>query len=108
MSHPAIKESDIVKTITDWLTVHKLFWWRNNTGAFTASYKGKPRFVRFGKTGSADIFVVRRDGDLTSRDSGPCGTEIFGIEVKGPKGEQSQVQRDWQTEFERVFLTTGH
>jgi hypothetical protein len=81
-----VKEQDIQRQILDWLELNHIFHWRSNTGAFAGEYKGKKRFVRFGKKGTPDIFAVY-DG------------EIFGIEVKGPNGELSEEQKEWRNEF---------
>lgn len=84
-----VKESDILKTIMDWLKVHRIWHRRNNTGSFGMSYKGKDRFHSYGLgRGSPDIIVLHKN-------------RIIGIEVKGPSGEQSQLQREFQTEWER-------
>jgi hypothetical protein len=83
---PILSEQEIKRQVTDWLTQKRYFWWPNNTGAFKASYGGKPRFVRFGKPGSPDLFVMRKG--IT-----------FGLELKSEKGFQSQVQKQFEVEF---------
>jgi hypothetical protein len=84
---PYLKESELKRLILDWLSLHRFFHWRNNTGAYSARYKGKERFIRFGDKGSPDIFVVRR---------GQC----YGLELKVNGNDQSQAQVCWQSEFE--------
>lgn len=74
-----LKEADIQRQILHWLKLKGIFHFRSNTGAFAGEYKGKKRFVRFGKKGTPDIFAV-------------LGGKIFGIEVKRPKGELSEDQ----------------
>ena len=83
-------EKDIQRGILDYLTMKGIFHWRNNTGSFSSEYKGKSRFISFGAPGSPDIIAVR---------NGTC----YGIEVKRPKGVQSESQK----EFERAFTKAG-
>ena len=82
-----MSEHDAQKAILDWLAYRRIFHWRNNTGAMVSEYKGKTRFMRFGSVGSPDIFVLK---------NGVC----YGIEVKGPKGTQSDAQKEFQVRFE--------
>jgi hypothetical protein len=101
MRAPKILERDIQRQILDYLKLHRIFHWRQNVGSMAGKYKGKDWFVRFGYKGMPDIFVVQ---------NGECGlygcvhgyTRIFGIEVKGSKGEQSQAQREFEVEFTRA------
>lgn len=81
-----MREQDIQRQILDWLELQHIFHWRANTGAFAGEYKGKKRFVRFGKKGTPDIFAV-------------LGGKIFGIEVKGPKGRISEDQAQFGMEL---------
>jgi len=84
-----LTEHQIQAQILDWLRLKRRFFWRNNTGASKASYNSKVRFYRFGSPGSPDIFVIREG-------------VIYGVEVKAYKGQQSQTQVYWQTEFEKA------
>lgn len=85
----AVRESDILGTIMDWLKVHRIWHRRNNVGSFGNEHGGKKRFHSYGLgRGSPDIIVLHNN-------------RIIGIEVKGPAGEQSQLQREFQTEWER-------
>ena len=86
---PGLSEQEIKRQITDWLTLKRYFWWPNNTGAFKVSYKGKGRFIRFGKKGSPDVYLLRKG-------------ILFGIETKSDKGFQSQVQKEFEVEFTRA------
>jgi hypothetical protein len=81
------KESEIQKAILEWLAYKRICHWRNNSGAMVSEYKGKRRFMRFGKVGSPDIFAVK---------DGVC----YGIEVKRPGGKQSDAQREFQARLE--------
>ena len=84
-----MSEHEVQTTIIDWLKMKRIFFWRANNGAMSIAHKGKSRFIRFGKKGSPDIFVI-------------VGGKIFGIEVKAANGYQSQVQREFETEFTRA------
>src|SRR3990167_1364915 len=79
-----VKEKDVQRTILDYLRITKQFFFRNNTGAFKTE---RGQFVRFGQVGSPDIFVIRKG-------------IIYGIEVKGTGGLQSEFQKEWQINFE--------
>lgn len=73
-------ESDIQKTIIDYLKIKRHFFWRNNSGAYKTENGG---FVRFGEAGSPDICIVK-DGFF------------IGLEVKASKGKQSPNQIEWE------------
>jgi hypothetical protein len=77
-----VSEQDIKRTVIAWLDLHRVMWWPNNTGAWKVGL----RYIKFGKPGAPDIFALR---------NGNC----FGIELKGPKGKQSQLQHDFQLDF---------
>lgn len=77
------EESDLQSSIMEWLDIHKVFYWRNNTGAF----KTENRFVKFGYKGSPDIICV-------------YGGQFVGIECKSPKGKQSENQKEFQKKLE--------
>lgn len=82
-----VKESDLQRTILDWLGYQGHFFYRNNSGAMISEYKGKQRFMRFGAPGSPDIVVVH-DG------------LYVGIEVKGTGGKQNDNQKEFQRGLE--------
>ena len=85
-----MSEHDVQSVILGWLGAKHYLFWRNNTGATIAEYKGKARFIRFGKRGSPDIYVLREG-------------KLFGIEVKAhSKGFQSQVQHEFEVEFTKA------
>jgi hypothetical protein len=91
-----VKERDLQKLILDWLALHRIFHWRNNTGAMFGEHKGKMWAVRFGKPGAPDIFAMRPTCDPA------YGAEMYGIEVKGEDGEQSEDQKKFQEDFTRA------
>jgi hypothetical protein len=79
-----VKESDIQRQILDYLALKRIFHYRNNSGAFkdTAGH-----FYRFGALGSPDIICV-------------IAGQYVGIEVKAPKGKQSDHQKEFQAKLE--------
>ena len=81
------READILRTILDYLKVHRVFHWRNNVGGVKWVRESKSRFVRFGTPGAPDIFVVYR-------------SRIIGIEVKAVKGHPSDVQIKFGSDLE--------
>ena len=72
---PKLNEADVLRTVLDYLRVHRVFHWRANTGAAKV---GK-RFIRFGVPGVPDICCIQRG-------------VFIGIEVKAPDGKLSLVQ----------------
>ena len=80
---PHLSEHDIQGLILDWLLLNKYYAWRNNSGAVVSEYKGKKRFMRYGKVGSSDILGV-----LTVKDLGV----MLCIEVKLPKNKPTPEQ----------------
>lgn len=85
-----MKESDILKQITDYLTVKGYWWSRMNSGAMFGSHNGKRWAVRFGRKGMADILMTRNNclGEL----------RLVWIEVKNEKGVQSEDQKKFEIE----------
>lgn len=79
-----MKETDIQRSILDYLKLKRVCHWRNNSGAMKTDRGG---FYRFGTPGSPDIFVLQN------------GT-IFGIEVKTETGRLSDTQIAFRDTFE--------
>jgi hypothetical protein len=78
------------------LDLHRIFWWPNNSGAARYIGKGgKERMVKFGKLGSPDLFAI-------------VAGHIFGIELKGLNGFQSQAQVYFQHAFEKAGADRAH
>ena len=77
-----VPEKDIQRAILEYLQIKGYFCFRNNTGAFRATYGGKERFHRYGFTGSGDILGLTKEG------------KFFSIEVKakGNKPTPAQVE----------------
>lgn len=87
-----VREADVQRAITDWLSAKRIFWMRMNVGAMSGVHNGKRRFVRFARPGTADLLTVSPDACKC-----PC---ITWIEVKRPGGKQSEEQADFQREVE--------
>jgi predicted LPLAT superfamily acyltransferase len=79
-----VKEAPIQRAILDYLTLKRIFHYRNNSGAFVDSQK---HFYRFGALGSPDIICVIKG-------------QFVGIEVKTLKGKQSDHQKEFQERLE--------
>lgn len=79
-----MKETEVQKSIIDYLNWKHIFNYRNNSGAFK---NNAGHFYRFGAKGSPDIVAVYK------------GIYI-GIECKVPKGKQSDSQKEFQRELE--------
>ncbi len=73
-------ESDIQRTIIEYLKLKRHFFWRNNSGALKTDKGG---FIRFGAVGSPDICVIK-DGFF------------IGLEVKKKGTKQSPAQLEWE------------
>lgn len=76
-------EKDIQKSILQYLEIKRIFHWRNNSGAYKTQHGS---FIRFGSSGSPDIFALK-------------DTRIYGLEVKNEKGQLSDLQTQWSNEF---------
>lgn len=80
------QEANIQKTILEYLEYKRIFHWRQNSGAMPIQAVGGRRFVRFGKVGAPDIFVLK-------------GGVLHGLEVKTNIGKQNENQKQYQTDF---------
>ncbi len=80
-------EKDIQYSILQFLRLKRLFCWKNSTVGIYKKSTGS--YIPSQNVGSPDIFLVN-DGT------------IWGIEVKTPKGKQSDNQKAWQNNFEAV------
>jgi predicted LPLAT superfamily acyltransferase len=79
-----MKESDTQRQILHYLALKRIFHYRNNSGAFVDSQR---HFYRFGAVGSPDMVYV-------------VNGQYVGIEVKAPKGKQSEHQKEFQKQLE--------
>jgi hypothetical protein len=84
-----MRESETQKAILEWLAWKHIFHYRNNSGAFAipASATHQRRFFRAGAVGAPDIVCV-------------VNGQYVGIEVKAPKGRQSENQKTFQRGLE--------
>jgi hypothetical protein len=84
-----MKESHVQRQILDYLALKGIFHYRQNSGAFaipeTANHAR--RFFRAGVPGVPDIICVIKG-------------QFVGIEVKAPKGKQSEHQKEFQRKIE--------
>ena len=80
----AKEEKQIQNAVEQYLSLKKVFYWKNNSGALPTASGG---FIRFGAVGSPDICVIK-DG------------QFIGIEIKTPKGKQSDTQKEFQGRLE--------
>ena len=78
-------EAQLQSSIIEWLYLHDIFHWRNNTGAL----KIGNRFVKFGFKGSPDIICVYRGW-------------FIGIECKSATGRQSANQEDFEKKLKEA------
>ena len=87
-----ILEKDIQFSICSWLSTRKgIVFWRQNTNPIINNKTGNFRAMpKFSMNGIPDIIVIK-DG------------KFIGLEVKRPKGKQS----DSQIEFERRVKNVG-
>ena len=51
-------ETALIRQCLDILRLHRVAAWRMNTGAVSAEYKGRSRFIRFGPKGMSDILGI--------------------------------------------------
>lgn len=76
---PNNPEKQLQNTIERYLILHRVFFWKNNTGAL----RTENRFIRFGAVGSPDICVIKEG-------------KFIGLEVKTEKGKQSDMQKEFE------------
>lgn len=81
-----MKESETQKAIIQYLTLKRIFHWRNNTGATKTERGG---FIRYGFPGSPDIICV-------------INGQFVGIEVKAKGEKQNENQVLFQKSLEEA------
>lgn len=77
-------ESDIQRTILDYLALLRIPAWRNNSGAVALGEGKSRRYVRYGQKGSSDILGVL-----------PPSGRLLAIEVKRPGNKPTEHQTAW-------------
>lgn len=94
-----LSEAAILRQILDYLTLRRVFHFRNNSGAMVSEHNGKKRFMRFGMPGSADIIGIlspkrflQFDGSYRTDEGG----QFWAIEVKAAKGKLSPAQESFR------------
>lgn len=80
-------ESEIQKAVLQFLSVSRIFHYRNNSGAYLAEHGS---YIRYGLPGSPDIIAV-------------INGKYIGLEIKRRKGKQDPDQ----VEFQRVLEKAG-
>lgn len=100
-------ESQVKKSITDWLTLNRIWFCRMNSGMAMVPIgkTGKLMPLRFGLPGMADLVVIRGLMRFPNPTPGPM---VYWIECKrplGPKGgtggsDQTDDQKSFQREVE--------
>ncbi len=90
------------KLILDWLAANHVLAYRMNTGAGKFSNAdGKERFMKFGVPGMADILAFPRNNRIVwSNYDHSKETQVCWIEVKAPKGKQSDLQKSFQAQVQ--------
>ena len=101
---PAPTEAQTQKAIMGYLAAKGVLCFRMNSGAVLASHNGKTRMVRYGVPGMADVLAFNWQwGILHGRENAlrevKCLVPVW-IEVKGPKGVQSDLQKSFQQQVE--------
>lgn len=81
---PRPRESEVLAQVLAWLRLHRVFHWRNNSGARVLPGRGgKGQLVRWGVVGSGDVFALLPGGRFVS------------VEVKRPGGKPRPSQVLW-------------
>lgn len=94
-------EADLKKAVEDYLKIlekqGKLWYERLQAGNLLATYDGKGyRRIRLCRKGTADYIVIQ---SMTLK---PKGCWVTFLELKAPKGKQSEAQREFQRTVEAL------
>lgn len=91
MKKPRTPESAVLRACLSYLAVRGIRAWRNNSGlAMFAGKSGKPRPVRFGKQGQADILGYMPDGRFVA------------VECKASDGKATPDQEEFLADVRRA------
>jgi hypothetical protein len=82
-------ESAVLRDCLAFLSLMRIYAWRQNTGAGDMGADGRKRFVRFGFSGVSDIIGIMPDG------------RFLAVECKRVGGTVSQAQQAFLDEVER-------
>jgi len=112
-------ESAVLRAVTDLLTVHRIWWMRNNTGTHVLEHSGRKRVFRAGRPGMADLLALPVQEYCRGCGARPaprvpgwsktmcCGRTTdeahvpLWIECKAANGVQSDAQKEFQREVEQ-------
>jgi len=90
-------EGALLRTVTDLLTAERVWWMRCNSGLhILRDESGKKRAFRGHRPGTADILTVRR---VALNSLYPLFVPTW-LELKAPRGVQSQLQKEFQATVE--------
>jgi hypothetical protein len=93
-------ESGVLAEILQCLRNHRILCFRMNTGAHVATdAKGKPRMIRYGTVGMADVLAFPE----REVSGGEWVSQPLWIEAKAAKGKQSPHQEG----FEKIVKDNG-
>ena len=97
MSKRTTPEGQIQRLVLDWLAAKHIFSLRMNSGVLKGS-SGRP--VTFGVPGMADILAFPVDHFPKQDGTYLRFVEPTWIELKAPKGKQSELQKSFQAQVE--------
>lgn len=85
-----ISEKDIQTAVCDYLQLKGLFFWRQNViPVFNKKKEAFMRMPKYSKNGVPDIILVKQG-------------KFIGLEIKLPKGKQSENQIKFQNELQQA------
>lgn len=84
-----MKETDIQYSICEYLALRKHFFWRQNTIPALTRDGGFRKMPAFSKNGVPDILLIKNG-------------QFIGLEVKRPKGKQSDAQKAFEDECKQA------
>jgi len=100
--HCTPTEADILKTIVDYLELHRILYLRHNPVSVVSDKHGRARGfrkVRESQRGAPDLIMWSR-----WHAGYPAHRYCLAIEVKAPKGQLSCYQQEWQRKAIAVGL----
>ncbi len=100
-------EAATLKLITDWLSAERIWFRRRNAGLAIVPASGGQarRKIAYGVAGDSDLEVLYRRDLGYKIGSKASYLQVIFIEVKAPKGKQSEAQKRFQVEVEALGCT---
>jgi hypothetical protein len=98
MSRRQTPEGGLLRAVMELLAAEHVFSLRMNTGAMFGSHNGKRWAVKFGLPGCADILAFPHV--WRSDDKNMLVILPLWLELKAPKGVQSELQKSFQAQVE--------